>query len=88
MSKQNQPGPALHGLTQDRLGHALLTLAKHVWTLQDRQRVLEAQLAAAGIEVDIDASPEGPLSEALDRERDQFIAELLGALANSEDVND
>ena len=53
MSKQDQPTPALGGETQDRMGHALLTLAKHVWTLHDRQRVLEAHLAAAGIEIDI-----------------------------------
>ncbi len=88
MSKQDQPTPALDGETQDRMGHALLTLAKHVWTLHDRQRVLEAHLAAAGIEVNIDALPDATLAETLDIERENFINELLSALRNGDAAAD
>ena len=87
MSKQDQPTPALDSAIQDRMGHALLTLAKHVWTLQDRQRVLEAQLTAAGIKIDLDLSPNASLQETLNHERDNFINELLGALINSDDIS-
>lgn len=80
MSKQDQPLPALGGEAQDRMGHALLMLAKHVWTLHDRQRVLENQLATAGIEIDIDTLPNASLAETLDIERENFINDLLGAL--------
>jgi len=87
MSKQDQPTPALGSAVQDRMGHALLTLAKHVWTLHDRQRVLEAQLTAAGIEIDPDRSPDAPLEETLDHEREEFINELLSALSDGDDVS-
>ena len=80
MSKQDQPTPALGDETQDRMGNALLTLAKHVWTLHDRQKVLEARLAAAGIEIDIHTLPDASLAETLDIEREAFINELLSAL--------
>lgn len=88
MSKQDQPSPAIDFAMQDRMGHALLTLAKHVWTLQDRQRVLEAQLAAAGIEVDIDALPDPALAETLAVEREKFINGILSALKDNENTSD
>ena len=69
------------------MGYAVLTLAKHVWTLHDRQRVLEAQLTAAGIEIDLDSSPDAPLREALDQEREKFINELLSALSDCDVVS-
>ena len=84
MGKQDNPTPALDSATQDRMGHALLTLAKHLWTLHDRQRVLEAHLAAAGIEVNIDALPDASLAKTLDIERDNFIDELLSVLRDDD----
>jgi len=80
MNKQDQPIPAFGDETKDRMGYALLTLAKHVWTLHDRQRVLEAHLTAAGIEVGIDTLPDASLAATLDIERKAFINELLSAL--------
>jgi hypothetical protein len=86
MSKQDQPASALGDKVHDRMGSALLTLAKHVWTLHDRQRMLEARLAAAGIEIDIDALPDTSLAKTLDDERDTFINDLLSALNDGEEI--
>lgn len=85
MSKQDQPPPALHDENLDRMGHTLLTLAKHVWTLHDRQRVLEAQLTNAGIAIDTDSQPDEALSKALESEREKFIDDLLQSLAGDHD---
>lgn len=87
MSKQEQSSPAGDFAAHDRMGHALLTLAKHVWTLHDRQRVLEAQLAAAGIEIDIDTPPDASSMETLDIEREKFINDLLSSLSGDEETS-
>lgn len=86
--KQDQPSPALKNATQDRLGHALLTLAKHVWTLHDRQRVLEAQLVANGLKIDTNTLPDASLLESLDDERESFINDLLSTLTGGDDQSD
>lgn len=80
MSKQDVPPPALDDPALDRMGHALLTMAKHMWTLHDRQRMLESQLLKAGVSIDVDAAPDAELSDTLDAERDQFVAALLQAM--------
>lgn len=68
----------------DDLGRAVLTLAREVWVLRDRQRILEHVLAERGVDVAdaIDRYQPGPeLQKRLDAERAAFVKELLGALA-------
>jgi hypothetical protein len=67
----------------DRLAKALLTLAKELWIVKDRQRVLEAALAEAGIPVAgaLDKYQPGPeLQQQLDDDRHALIEQLLKAL--------
>jgi hypothetical protein len=68
----------------DRLGQALLTLAKELWIVKDRVRVLEAALADANIIVadTVDRYEPGPeLAAELELERARLIEELLDTLA-------
>ncbi len=70
----------------DPLAQALLTLAKEVWTLKDRQIVLEAVLSAKG--VDIAAAVDGFVPGAavkakLVSERQRFLAEIVDALSTT-----
>ena len=68
----------------DRLGQAVLTLAGELWVLKDRQRVLEAALAEAGITATdlVDTfQPDAELSKQLEAERATFINQLLNTLA-------
>ena len=68
----------------DDLGRAVFTLAREVWVLRDRQRILEQVLAERGVDVAdaIDRYQPGPeLQQRLDAERAAFVKELLGALA-------
>lgn len=70
----------------DRLGKALITLAKELWVVKDRQRILEAALAAQGItssELLDGWEPDATLSEALQKDRAAFIDSLLKALERS-----
>ena len=67
----------------DRLGKALITLAGELWIAKDRQRVLEAALADAGIisaELVDTFQPDEKLSKQLETERAEFIEQLLGTL--------
>jgi len=67
----------------DRLGEALITLAKEVWIVKDRQRVLEAALVDAGL---LDPSavdtyqPDGALTKQLEAERKKLIDDLINVL--------
>ncbi|MFK8052917.1 MAG: hypothetical protein AB8F65_08060 [Woeseiaceae bacterium] len=87
MSKQDQPPPALEHPSLDRLGHTLLSLARHVWTLQDRQIILEDQLKKAGIEVAMDAAPGEELEGRLNAERQAFIENLMDSLTGKTDAS-
>ncbi len=67
----------------DQLGKALLTLAKELWVLKDRQAILEAALQEAGItssELLDRYNPDEALLEKLAQERAAMIGELLSAL--------
>ena len=69
----------------DPLAQTLLTLAKEVWTLKDRQIVLEAVLAERGIDIS-DAverfQPSGAVKQRLADERRRFLAEIVDELAS------
>lgn len=68
----------------DRLGKTLITLAQELWVVKDRQKVLEAALAEAGVmapdAVEI-FQPDEELSGRLESERAAFIEQVLGALS-------
>jgi hypothetical protein len=64
----------------DQLAKALLNLAREVWVLKDRQRILEAALEEAGVlAADLVDSwqPDETLSKELDEQRARFIDGLL-----------
>ena len=72
----------------DRLGQALVTLARELWVLKDRQRVLEAALAEAGVVPAgaVDSwQPDTGLSEELATERRRLIDGLIEVLAAPRD---
>ena len=71
----------------DRLGHAVLTLARELWVTKDRLRILEAALAEAGVTTPavLDAwQPDETLSDELAAERRRLIDGLLAVLANDD----
>lgn len=75
--------PVLQSEDLDRLGQALLTLTRELWVLKDRQRVLEAALAEAGVLAPdaVDSfTPGDALGQALQAERRQLIDAVLDAL--------
>jgi hypothetical protein len=68
----------------DDLARAVLTLAREVWVLRDRQRVLEAVLGDKGIDVAQAVEhyqPSAELQAQLDAERKTFVQALMQALA-------
>lgn len=85
-SPENLPLQNLQPEDLDRLGKAVITLAKELWVLKDRQRVLEAALADKGIltsELLDGWQPDAALSAALEKDRAAFIDSLLKALERS-----
>lgn len=67
----------------DDLGRTVLLLARELWVVKDRQRVLEAVLGERGIDVADavrDYQPSGALAEALAAERDRFAQAVIDAL--------
>lgn len=71
----------------DRLGKALLTLASEVWALRDRQRLLEAALAEAGVRLPVpldEFQPDAGLQAELAADREAFIGSLIQALRGTE----
>ena len=68
----------------DRLGQTLITLTKELWVLKDRQLVLEAALADAGIlakDVVDRYQPDEALKEQLATERQRLIDSIIDVLA-------
>jgi len=67
----------------DKLAQAVIALTREVWVLRDRQKVLEAVLAEAGL---LDTQkleqyePDEALSAELKAEREQMISKVLSAL--------
>ena len=67
----------------DQLGKALITLAQELWIVKDRQRVLEAALAAKGLtssEVLDGWEPDAALTAMLEQDRSALIDALLNAM--------
>jgi hypothetical protein len=68
----------------DQLGQAVITLTKELWVMKDRQRILEAALADAGVldrEVVETYEPDEKLKEVLSTERRQLIDSVLNTLS-------
>ena len=83
MTGSNENTPNLGHADIDRLGKALLTLAGEVWTLKDRQRILEAVLSEQGITVSElleHYQPDDQLAAELAKDRAAFIETLLNSL--------
>lgn len=73
--------PILRGDQLDEFARALLTLAKELWVVKDRQRILEAAIAKAGVTIDVDAfKPDAALTEALAAERTRYVDEIMASL--------
>ncbi|HJP04110.1 MAG: hypothetical protein QF483_02670 [Gammaproteobacteria bacterium] len=68
----------------DSLGKTLITIAKELWVTKDRQKILEAALAEAGVMAPdaVDRyQPDDELDGRLKSERAEFIEQVLGALS-------
>lgn len=92
MNKPNDPGAASRSVGQNQLlqpgqiddvANALLVLARELWVVKDRQRVLEALLAENNILVPgavADHQPGPALAAELETERTRYTNALMGAL--------
>ena len=83
MSQARSIGARLSVASLDDLGRAVLLLATEVAVLSDRQRVLEAVLAARGIDVADavrDFVPEGALADALKSDKARLAQSIVEAL--------
>ncbi len=72
----------------DNVGQALLTLAKEVWVLKDRQIVTEAVLARRGIDISQEISmfqPDPALEAKLKAEREAMVKKLMQDLSGEYD---
>jgi hypothetical protein len=81
--------PNDHAYREDRVAQTVLTLAKELWLLRDRQLVLEAVLEERGIAVQqlVDTyQPTGAVKERLARERRRFLDEIANALVPPPDA--
>jgi hypothetical protein len=79
----NEATPNLRNDDIDRLGKALLTLARELWVVKDRQKVLEAVLEEKGVavaELLENYEPDAELAELLAKDRAAFIERLLKSL--------
>ncbi|MBL8629131.1 MAG: hypothetical protein JNM81_05855 [Rhodospirillaceae bacterium] len=64
----------------DKLGQAVLTLAKELWVVKDRQTVTEAVLAKRGIDIGEEISlfqPDEKLEARLAAERQELVKKLM-----------
>lgn len=64
----------------DKLGQALMTLAKELWVVKDRQAITEAVLAKRGIDITEEISlyqPEAKLEEKLAADRQALVKRML-----------
>lgn len=92
MSEAEDPGAASRGVGQnqwlnpgqiDDVANALLVLARELWVVKDRQRVLEALLVENHVIVPdavADHQPGPALAAALDAERGRYTRALMAAL--------
>jgi len=65
----------------DNLGLAVISLAKELWVVKDRQMVAEALLKEKGLLADLDSfQPDADLAAKLASERQRFMQDLTTAL--------
>jgi len=91
MTTQTQADLNLGPADIERLGQALITLTKELWILKDRQRILEAALAEAGIVTReaIDAwQPDDALRDELGGERRRLIDGIIDVLTTDRGQSD
>lgn len=89
MSQAPRTGRMLAPDQIDDLGQAVLVLARELWVVKDRQRVLEAVLDANGIPVSEavrDHQPDANLAAALQAERDRFTRAVMQALCPAMEI--
>jgi len=70
-------------LRSDPVARLALTLAKELWMLRDRQHVLEDALAQKGVDVRElveRRAPQGEAAQAIEKDRQRFVGEVLAAL--------
>jgi hypothetical protein len=82
-SRQASSGRALAPEQIDDVANALLVLARELWVVKDRQRVLETLLAENGIVAPgtiADHQPGPALAAELDTERKRYTDALMTAL--------
>ncbi len=82
-TQPSSPETLLSPADLDQLGQALITLTKELWVLKDRQLILEAALADAGIvaeEVVDRYQPDEMLNERLRAERQRLIDTIIDVL--------
>lgn len=88
-SRQPRQGTALQPAQLDDVANTLLVLARELWVVKDRQRVLEALLAEHGVLVPgavADHQPGPALAAELLAERTRYTGALMEALCpRSED---
>lgn len=86
------PGPAYFDtIVIDNLLEAFMELAAEVWTIRDRQAVLEAVLAAKGIDAAaLIEAHRPPLAEIAARKalREAFVARLLAGFLRRPDTRE
>jgi hypothetical protein len=72
----------------DNLGLAIISLAKELWVVRDRQLVAEALLKQKGLLADLDTfQPDADLAAALAAERQRFMNDLMTALLEKPSPN-
>ena len=82
-SRQPRQGTALAPAQLDDVANTLLVLARELWVVKDRQRVLEALLADHGITAPgavADHQPGPALAAELETERTRYTNALMEAL--------
>ena len=76
--------PSLNPEDIDKVGLAVLTLSQELWTVMERQRLLENALNEKGLsvyEIIDDHAPSGALAEELEKERRRFIDRIVNCLS-------
>lgn len=84
MSQTVDTGRMLKPDQLDDLGRAVLVLARELWVVKDRQRILEAVLDAHGIDASTavrDHQPDPALAAELEAERTRFTKAVIEALS-------
>ncbi len=72
----------------DNLGLAVISLAKELWIVKDRQLVAEALLKQKGLLADLDNfQPDPDLTAKLAEERQRFMQDLMTALLEKPSPN-